>query len=139
MIESAIAALSPPYQGIAKGVLPQLYEHMEKAPLFEPGVQRENKGDKGPGDALLHRLPFFYNVNHLFFYEKVRRRRHGLVWCGCQHRRVRRRCLRKYVTKAKVVADVRGTPSPLSWLPPLRVRLGLVGNLGSVCPSRASR
>jgi hypothetical protein len=73
LIEAAVQSLAPPYQGIAKGFLPLLYEVMERAPLFNPSEKHDNKGDRGPNGAVLHRLPFFYNVNHLFFYEKVLR------------------------------------------------------------------
>ncbi len=64
--------LVPPYLGVSKGFLPLLFEAMEKAPLFNPGSAIEAKGDRAYNGALLRRLPFFYNVNNLFFYEKVR-------------------------------------------------------------------
>ncbi len=71
LVAQSIAALKPPYQGITKGFIPLLYEVMEMAPIFDPTADEEGQGDRGFNGALLHRLPFFYNVNHLFFYEKV--------------------------------------------------------------------
>lgn len=69
--------LAPPYLGITKGFLPVIFEAMEKAPLFDPSATTPPKGDLAAyNGALLRRLPFFYNVNHLFYYEKVC----GLLW-----------------------------------------------------------
>ena len=84
LVQRAVSpsVLAPPYMGVTKGFLPLLFEAMEKAPLFNPASAIQAKGDKSFNGALLHRLPFFYNVNNLFFYEKV--------CCGhvaCQSRR----------------------------------------------------
>lgn len=63
--------LSSQRLGITKGFLPLIFEAMEKAPLFEPTAAIPPKGDLAFNGAVLKRLPFFYNVNHLFYYEKV--------------------------------------------------------------------
>jgi hypothetical protein len=57
------------YIGITQGFLPGLFEAFEESPMFflddDEGVDEDSK------DAVVHRLPFYYSINHMVFYERM--------------------------------------------------------------------
>lgn len=76
------------YIGISQGFLPGLFEDLEESPLFiiDDGVDRdETDGDDGDdaereedaafereaAKSVVRRLPFYYSINHMAFYERL--------------------------------------------------------------------
>ncbi|RLN96913.1 hypothetical protein BBJ28_00003377 [Nothophytophthora sp. Chile5] len=71
------------YIGIIQGFMPGLFEAFEESPLFffdwdEEADENENEGVDDADDAeettdesVVHRLPFYYSINHMVFYERM--------------------------------------------------------------------
>ncbi|CAH0487893.1 unnamed protein product [Peronospora farinosa] len=73
------------YIGITQGFMPGLFEAFEESPLFFlewDGDENEEESDElDSGDnteeavdnsvVLVHRLPFYYSINHMVFYERM--------------------------------------------------------------------
>lgn len=71
------------YVGITQGFLPGLFEAFEEGPLFhfddeeaeDDGKDAENAKASTPPpattDSVVHRLPFYYSINHMVFYERL--------------------------------------------------------------------
>lgn len=57
------------YVGITQGFLPGLFEAFEESPLFF--FDDDDDVDEGDKDAVVHRLPFYYSINHMVFYERM--------------------------------------------------------------------
>ncbi|TYZ60473.1 hypothetical protein PybrP1_005787 [[Pythium] brassicae (nom. inval.)] len=72
------------YVGITQGFLPGLFEAFEESPLFhfdddddggdmangEPATKKPAPPPATP-DSVVHRLPFYYSINHMVFYERM--------------------------------------------------------------------
>uniref|UniRef100_A0AAV1UY56 Nucleotide-diphospho-sugar transferase n=1 Tax=Peronospora matthiolae TaxID=2874970 RepID=A0AAV1UY56_9STRA len=71
------------YIGIIQGFIPGLFEAFEESPLFFLGGDRGKKDDESDGaddaddageaddHSIVHRLPFYYSINHMVFYERM--------------------------------------------------------------------
>ncbi|KAF1794057.1 Nucleotide-diphospho-sugar transferase [Phytophthora cactorum] len=71
------------YIGIIQGFMPGLFEAFEESPLFFLGWDGDENGEESDGaddgdDAVeavdasvVHRLPFYYSINHMVFYERM--------------------------------------------------------------------
>ncbi|ETP04370.1 hypothetical protein F441_18841 [Phytophthora nicotianae CJ01A1] len=71
------------YIGIIQGFMPGLFEAFEESPLFFLGWDGDDNGEESDGaddgddavDAVdvsvVHRLPFYYSINHMVFYERM--------------------------------------------------------------------
>lgn len=72
------------YIGIIQGFMPGLFEAFEESPLFYSGWDGDINGEKrnfaaDDGDdamesvdsSVVHRLPFYYSINHMVFYERM--------------------------------------------------------------------
>lgn len=56
------------YVGIMQGFVPGLFEAFEESPLF---FFDDSDVDVDTRDAVVHRLPFYYSINHMVFYERM--------------------------------------------------------------------
>uniref|UniRef100_K3WI18 Uncharacterized protein n=1 Tax=Globisporangium ultimum (strain ATCC 200006 / CBS 805.95 / DAOM BR144) TaxID=431595 RepID=K3WI18_GLOUD len=67
------------YVGITQGFLPGLFEAFEESPLFyiekKDGTSKELSANDAAtsqnSDSVVHRLPFYYSINHMVFYERL--------------------------------------------------------------------
>lgn len=72
------------YVGITQGFLPGLFEAFEESPLFynEDDDDNKSKANATRGlvkpattvaatESVVHRLPFYYSINHMVFYERL--------------------------------------------------------------------
>ncbi|GAB9463419.1 hypothetical protein Gpo141_00000881 [Globisporangium polare] len=67
------------YVGITQGFLPGLFEAFEESPLYyfedddDDAVDSESKYSSSATNAesVVHRLPFYYSINHMVFYERM--------------------------------------------------------------------
>lgn len=60
------------YVGITQGFLPGLFEAFEESPLFYIEEEVDNDSSASPAsDSVVHRLPFYYSINHMVFYERL--------------------------------------------------------------------
>jgi hypothetical protein len=56
------------YVGISQGFLPGLFQAFEESPLFYDG---DGTPDTDTFKSVAHRLPFYYSINHMVFYERM--------------------------------------------------------------------
>ncbi|POM67229.1 Transmembrane protein [Phytophthora palmivora] len=71
------------YIGIIQGFMPGLFEAFEESPLFFLGWDGDDNGEESDGaddgddaeevvdNSVVHRLPFYYSINHMVFYERM--------------------------------------------------------------------
>ncbi|CEG39493.1 glucuronosyltransferase pgsip8-like [Plasmopara halstedii] len=70
------------YVGIIQGFMPGLFEAFEESPLFFLGWDGDDNGEENNGadngdatedvdTSVVHRLPFYYSINHMVFYERM--------------------------------------------------------------------
>lgn len=55
------------YVGITQGFLPGLFEAFEESPLFQFDADMGSDSET----SVVHRLPFYYSINHMVFYERM--------------------------------------------------------------------
>ncbi|KAK1947117.1 putative glucuronosyltransferase PGSIP8 [Phytophthora citrophthora] len=70
------------YIGIIQGFMPGLFEAFEESPLFFLGWDGDDNEEESDGaddaddaveadGSVVHRLPFYYSINHMVFYERM--------------------------------------------------------------------
>ncbi|TDH68433.1 hypothetical protein CCR75_007660 [Bremia lactucae] len=69
------------YIGIIQGFMPGLFEAFEESPLFFLKREGDDDGEKNDyvddgedgaiDTSVVHRLPFYYSINHMVFYERM--------------------------------------------------------------------
>lgn len=64
-----ISGRSYNYMGITQGFLPGLFEALEESPLFFADGSEPDDGEAV--DSVVRRLPFYYSINHMVFYERL--------------------------------------------------------------------
>ncbi|TMW55973.1 hypothetical protein Poli38472_008621 [Pythium oligandrum] len=60
------------YIGITQGFLPGLFQALEESPLFNVDQdEADDEFEKEAAKSVVRRLPFYYSINHMVFYERM--------------------------------------------------------------------